>query len=666
MTSSNKIKQDKIIYLFLSASTLLLLLSTVISYTLSKQAQKRNTNTRAEVYLPPPLEEEQQNLDQAPPQEQQDTAQEDKPTSGTPIKSCMKITAPGNYYLQNDLETSKDMDNCLTIIVSDVTLDGQSNRITTFQNQFQLNGIYVDNVHNVKISNFKGIHHFKHGIIVSGSFSGAGNIVIENNTITNFLYTQTKKSTTWGYDWKKNPFKNNLSSGISLGNVNGGLIRNNFVENNSNGIEAYYSKDLTIEGNNVSNNYNDTKFFDYDICLKFTNGTDADKESCRKCLTTGNCGPFLGDVPAAGIWLERTTDSRIEGNIGHNLSTGIALYDKSENNTIKNNDISDNSAFGIHLYQSSNNNIEKNTANNVLRYCSAMCNTSLGYDTCYKGCDAAGILVEESSNNNTIQGNTAQYSGDGLFQRSWDITCSNDNKIINNDFSFAQTNCLETSFCNGNQIIGNKLNSCGANGKYGMGIGLWAGFNTNMLVKDNEITNNGNGGGGIFIEHSNHNVIQNNTIKNNDTGMKLWATKNISFFYYNQSWNYNPYLRRPDFLSSDYIISGNTLTGNGVGAIISSTTDSRIENNIFNNTQNIRIERPSDAVGEINNISVTNNNLSCNPSCLSVINNQSKDLSFLNNYWGTTDQNTIQSMIYDGTKNHSLGKINYIPFNTSL
>ena len=56
----------------------------------------------------------------------------------------------------------------------------------------------------------------------------------------------------------------------------------------------------------------------------------------------------------------------------------------------------------------------------------------------------------------------------------------------------------------------------------------------------------------------------------------------------------------------------------------------------------------------------------CNlESALAVNNAATTNYDFSNNYWGTTDEATIQGMIYDFYDDISYGKINYKPWLTS-
>ena len=125
--------------------------------------------------------------------------------------------------------------------------------------------------------------------------------------------------------------------------------------------------------------------------------------------------------------------------------------------TIYNNDFSFNSGIGMGFYKSSNNKVLHNRLNfNVRGYSHGVYN---------RGQDSAGFLVYEQSNNNLFYKNSATHSGDGFFLWAGQTTMDkgqggcNDNRVIENDFSFAPTNGVEVTFSR-NYIANNRIYEC--------------------------------------------------------------------------------------------------------------------------------------------------------------------------------------------------------------
>jgi parallel beta-helix repeat protein len=178
--------------------------------------------------------------------------------------------------------------------------------------------------------------------------------------------------------------------------------------------------------------------------------------------------------------------------------------------TIYNNNFSFNSGIGIGLYRSSYNRVMNNKLDFNVR------GVSDGYY--YRGQDAAAILVYEQSSHNIFAYNSATHSGDGFFLWAGASTMEtgkggcNDNLIYGNDFSFAPTNGVETTFSS-NKIIRNKIEGCDN--------GIWGGYSYNSLIEGNLIKDNNTA---IAIEQGQDNGITGNSFSGGRTGIQLWAT----------------------------------------------------------------------------------------------------------------------------------------------
>jgi len=174
-------------------------------------------------------------------------------------------------------------------------------------------------------------------------------------------------------------------------------VRNLQINNTDVGIEIAYSKNIIIEGNNISYNKWDGIYFD----------------SSENINVTGNNISYNRH----GIYFYSSSNNNtITGNnVTSNNKDGIYLG-SSSNNRISNNYILSNSKCGISLLSSSNNNI---TGNNILY------NGGLFFE-------GSGIYLGSSSNNN-ITGNNVSNNGQGLNGYGIRLVSSSNNRIFHNN-----------------------------------------------------------------------------------------------------------------------------------------------------------------------------------------------------------------------------------------
>lgn len=182
---------------------------------------------------------------------------------------------------------------------------------------------------------------------------------------------------------------------------------------------------------------------------------------------------------------------------------------RSDRGRIYDNDFSFNSGVGIGMYRCNDNQVAYNRLDfNVRGYSHAV----------YKrGQDSAGILVYEQSSRNLFYRNSATHSGDGFFLWAGQTTMDsgeggcNDNRIIENNFSYAPTNGIEVTFSR-NVISGNRMFECDH--------GIWGGYSYATRIEKNQFRNNRVG---IAIEHGLHNAIVNNLFSGDTLAIRLWA-----------------------------------------------------------------------------------------------------------------------------------------------
>lgn len=281
-------------------------------------------------------------------------------------------------------------------------------------------------------------------------------------------------------------------SGVVLdGERNGGV-----------GIWVHDCKDVTIVNGTVVG-------FHYGIHAENVNSL-----TIRGCVVSDNANPldagWLPDIQqpveegfGGGIYLYGVRDSVIDNNQTSNNFNGISLV-RSNHNVISGNHASYCGNVGIYLLKSSYNQVSDNQAEHCIRYTGRFwCDTA----------DSAGILLEDGSNHNRIDGNSLRYSGDGFFIRGHHGEPSNHNLVSCNDASYSPNNAFEAVFSSGNVFEDNIA-------KYS-NYGFWLGYSTNSTVRDNEIK--ANRFDGIAIEHGQGNVIEDNRIGGNRNGIRLWS-----------------------------------------------------------------------------------------------------------------------------------------------
>ncbi|HYC31040.1 MAG TPA: NosD domain-containing protein, partial [Gemmatimonadales bacterium] len=102
-----------------------------------------------------------------------------------------------------------------------------------------------------------------------------------------------------------------------------------------------------------------------------------------------------------GVLLLRTSGVSVTGVSARGATTGIGLVDTRES-YVADNDASGNTAWGIHLFRSARNLVARNRADHTVRCIPPT------------DCHAAGILLREASDSNTITDNDLTASSTGL------------------------------------------------------------------------------------------------------------------------------------------------------------------------------------------------------------------------------------------------------------
>lgn len=285
-------------------------------------------------------------------------------------------------------------------------------------------------------------------------------------------------------------------------------------------------------------------------------------------------GIFLGMTEGGGIRFDDVQGGVIENNTTENQAIGIDVRN-SDRIVIRNNQSAKNSAWGINLLNTSNSVVSANVLRDNVRYC------KWGSGVVGRGCDAAGIILQDGSSNNVVRDN--QVLGDnanGIFIKAHAMRCGDNNLIENNKILGALYNAIELSFCRDNKIIGNEMA-----GSYDA---VYFGFTTNTEVRNNLIRDMRNHG--IITWNSRGSVIANNEIVNSRVGVYMywdeWDPKQFGFLP-----------PSPDkYATRDNVIENNFIHHNAVAGIrLSNAIFTQIRNNIFEgNGKNIVMDGKTD------------------------------------------------------------------------
>ncbi len=263
-------------------------------------------------------------------------------------------------------------------------------------------------------------------------------------------------------------------------------------------------------------------------------------------LNTYGCGIHVEDS-------EKIIVRRCRARQGQNGLSVVRVNDSR----IYDNDFSFLSGWGIALWRSNRNVISRNAVDFCIR--------GYSHGVYNRGQDSAGFLVFEQCCDNVFAENSATHGGDGFFgfagrealgeaappseAFSYEGRGSNNNLLVNNDFSYAAAHGVEMTFSFGNRLIGNRL--------AGNAIcGVWGGYSQDTLITENTFEDNGEAGygaerGGVNIEHGRKNRILNNTFRRNQCGVHLWwdADEEIAK---------RPWAKANGTESADNLIAGNT------------------------------------------------------------------------------------------------------------
>jgi parallel beta-helix repeat protein len=239
-------------------------------------------------------------------------------SAATNVSSCLTIGFQGTYVFNQSFSGSG---NCITIISSDVVLDGAG---FTLEGTGSGNGVYVwefgTTFTNVTVRNLV-VTDWSNGIWYRGSQDGR---IENNNASSNFRGIQLSDSSNNNILTNNTANLNNAGSqsdGIRITSSNNNILTNNNVSSNYNGIWITSSSTSnSVAGNNVSSNQ-------FGIRI-----SSANSNTISNNTVTSNSQHAL--------YLVNSNNNILKGNIAENNLRGITVVapaSPSANNKIYNN-----------------------------------------------------------------------------------------------------------------------------------------------------------------------------------------------------------------------------------------------------------------------------------------------------------------------------------------
>ncbi len=302
------------------------------------------------------------------------------------------------------------------------------------------------------------------------------------------------------------------------------------------GIEIQNGREIRIQHNDVSNNFDDTH--------------------------GSRHGVWLGLVDGGGIRVNHSAQIVIESNTANAGANGIDVRD-SAHVLIRGNTTHRNSANGIVLTNTSDSVIQDNMVNDNLRWCTF---PSERGDVVVPGCDSAGIMLQDGSSRNQVRGNVVLgQNGDGIFVRNHTARCGDDTVIEGNQIHGAVWNSIEAGFCDRLLIAGNEFRKS----KYG----VWISYMDGVTVRNNTFYDMEQAG--MVLKNMHRARVEQNMFTNTVTGIALIGDTADEQF----GWT----LRHPFsyYRSHSNSITRNSFSALDTGVQLSNSEGNHITGNVF-------------------------------------------------------------------------------------
>jgi len=370
-------------------------------------------------------------------------------------------------------------------------------------------------------------------------------------------------------------------------------------------------------------NFDSVFNYKYAVCITNSDHITIDSNRfCRNKVDSAGWIDVWADYTRAlggGVMMYQSRAADIHHNLMNVQNDGVALY-HCDSIRIHDNDFSWNTSYGIRMFWSDSCNIYGNNCSHVNRP-----------RTDPSDCGALLMIV---SNNNTVTNNDLSWSGDGVFLGQYQHSSTpNNNYFAYNECSYSPHNAIEATFARGNVYRHNKCNFSD--------YGMWLGYSFMSVVDSNEI--NGNYEDGIAIDRGYGNLITNNQLQDNPTGIALWEGSPISG-YTNQ-------------YSKDYDIHSNTFTGNTLAVSLSKTEHTHMTGNafLFSQAASLHFDGQSDLD------TITGNSFT-EPTAYHFQNNSAYDIYAPGNLFNPSDSLMILNKMYDSHRVSSLGQVIWWPY----
>jgi len=401
-------------------------------------------------------------------------------------------------------------------------------------------GLYVQSSDGTLIRNNTFSNSGVHGIKLSSS----DDTVVDNNTLTSNTDYGLYVTSSEDLIVKSNSISNN-DDGIYVNNADDAIISSNTVEDHdSYGIYFSDSKRVKIKKNVIKTNNGDALFLSSNCDDAFVdnntikNNGDSDSGKALRLYEADNAVIYNNTIESndySGIVITASSSNKIVGNtIKGNGKYGIGITNdltRSANNTIKDNTINDNQDWAVYV-----NGIYTDVINNTIKYnekdgihvSSAGARTTIQQNTIEDNEENAIHIAANNAliTSNSIDGDTSEMAILILDSRSSSITNNTVEggehaiKVQNSTSVFVYNNTIKDNSGHGIYLL---LGSHSGDVKYNTvksneddGISIQSSDSVEVL--GNTITDNN--GYGIVTGSSKLVELKNNTLKENDGGVK--------------------------------------------------------------------------------------------------------------------------------------------------
>ncbi|MCX8194305.1 MAG: right-handed parallel beta-helix repeat-containing protein [Candidatus Pacearchaeota archaeon] len=412
------------------------------------------------------------------------------------------------------------------------------------------------------------------------------------------IFNNTANSSNYGFYF----------NGTNNNNVTGNIAYNNevgFYAQDSNNLDFYFNKAYNNSQKGIYlSNTNNTNIYHNNVSSNFMYGLYLEESHNNKIfnLTANN------NEMQKGIELLRSSNNTINQSItNNNGGDGIVMYSGNYNvivNTITN---SNRGSQGIYLYGSSHNIIDNVTAN---------------YNS------DNGIYISQSqSENNTIKNSYFENNYRGIYIADG----AHGNRIEGNEINEGSMGFVLSNSEN-NTIISNIVYSSSGDG-----------FHIASDSNDNYVANNiahDNIGQGFIVRDSSNNAIFNNTAYNNNNGFSLsgWSGSNSGNNFTNNIAHHNQQ--------------------NGFYFILSTVTNTRLENNIAYNNSVSGEPSAGFVIYSVRDVTMINNSAQGNLGGIALT--YAENCTLINNKMDNNQYNFVLWGNIDAQHNHNIDTSNTV------